>query len=248
MERLTEKHYGTDGYFMKCSEACANDDEMCGGCPELDKIIDRLGAYEDTGLTPEQVAALKERKPIEAFLHPIDAYEGLKEKYLVFKADTGEKVRNCFVLRPDKDPAAIVALRAYAETTDNENLAGDIYIWVGKDNNVPSKWIPVSERLPEPETEVLVLAERKCYSFKAKGVTTFHIVTNGMYEDGTKNTEDSNWCWETDGFEYDEELDAYIIPEGWWEYKHYNGDEDHNYAIDDVVTHWMPLPEPPKGE
>ena len=110
------------------------------------------------------------------------------------------------------------------------------------------KWIPVSERLPEPETEVMVLAERRCYSFKAKGVTTHHIVTTGMYEDGTKNTEDSNWWWETDGFEYDEELDAYIIPEGWWEYKHYNGDEDHNYTIDDVVTHWMPLPEPPKGE
>ena len=153
MERLTEKHYGKDGYYMKCSEDCANDDEMCGGCPYLDKIIDRLGAYEDTGLTQEQVAALKEEKPIEAFLHPIDAYEGLKEKYLVFKADTGEKVRNCFVLRPDKDPAAIVALRAYAETTDNENLAGDIYNWVGKDNNVPCKWIPVSERLPDRQME-----------------------------------------------------------------------------------------------
>ena len=108
------------------------------------------------------------------------------------------------------------------------------------------QWIPVTERLPEPETEVLVLAERKGYSFRTKGVTTYHIVTNGMYEDGTKNTEDSNWVWETDGFEYDEELDAYIIPKGWWEYKHYNGDEDHNYAIDDVVTHWMPLPQPPK--
>lgn len=109
------------------------------------------------------------------------------------------------------------------------------------------KWIPVSERLPEPETEVMVLAERRCYSFEAKGVTTHHIVTTGMYEDGTKNTEDSNWWWETDGFEYDEELDAYIIPEGWWEYKHYNGDDEHNHAIDDFVTYWMPLPEPPKG-
>jgi len=115
----------------------------------------RLKAYEDTGLAPEQVAALKEEKPIEAFLHPIDAYEGLKEKYLVFKADTGEKVRNCFVLRPDKDPAAIVALRAYAETTDNENLAGDIYIWVGKGEKA-QRWIPVTERLPEEWTDVLV--------------------------------------------------------------------------------------------
>ena len=108
------------------------------------------------------------------------------------------------------------------------------------------RWIPVTERLPEPETEVLVLAKRKQYSFKPYRVTTVHIVTNGMYEDGTKNTEDSNWCWETDGFEYDEELDVYIITEGWWEYKHYNGDESHNYPIADFVTHWMPLPEPPK--
>lgn len=116
------------------------------------------------------------------------------------------------------------------------------------DNNVGHKWIPVTERLPEPETEVLILAERKSYSFKEGRVTTHHTVTTGMYEDGSKNTEDSNWWWETDGFEYDEELDAYIIPECWWEWKHYIDDECHNYAIYDVVTHWMPLPEPPKGE
>lgn len=116
------------------------------------------------------------------------------------------------------------------------------------DNNVGGKWIPVTERLPEPETEVVILAERKYYSFKEKGVTTHHIVTTGMYEDGSKNTEDSDWGWETDGFEYDEELDAYIIPEGWWEWKHYIDDECHNYAIHDVVTNWMELPEPPKGE
>ncbi len=71
-------------------------------------------------------------KPLEAFLHPIDAYKGLKAKYLVFKADTGEKVDNCFILRPGKDPAAIEALRAYASATDNEILAEDIYNWVGK--------------------------------------------------------------------------------------------------------------------
>ena len=107
------------------------------------------------------------------------------------------------------------------------------------------KWISVKDRLPEPETEVMILAKHKTYSFKGD-VKTRHIITTGMYEDGSKNTEDSEWHWETDGFEYDEELDAYIIPEGWWEYKHYNGDDEYNRPIDDTVTHWMPLPQPTK--
>ena len=109
------------------------------------------------------------------------------------------------------------------------------------------EWISVKDRLPEPETEVMILAEHKTYSFKG-AVKMRHIVTTGMYEDGSKNTEDSEWHWETDGFEYDEEVDAYIIPEGWWEYKHYNGDDEYNHPVDDKVTHWMPLPQPPKGE
>ena len=75
---------------------------------------------------------VQECKPLKAFLHPVDAYKGLKAKYLVFKADTGERVENCFVLRPDKDHASVEALRAYASATYNETLAKDIYNWVGK--------------------------------------------------------------------------------------------------------------------
>lgn len=100
------------------------------------------------------------------------------------------------------------------------------------------EWISVIEDKPPVETEVMILAMR--------GTTP--VITTGMYEDGSMNTETSNWWWETDGFEYDEDLDAWIIPEGWWEYKHYNGDDEHNHAIDDKVTHWKPLPKLPKGE
>lgn len=100
------------------------------------------------------------------------------------------------------------------------------------------KWISVEDRLPETETEVLILARHG----------KRNVITTGMYEDGRMNTEDSDWWWETDGFEYDEELDVYIIPEGWWEYKHYIDDETRNYAIDGNVTHWMPLPEPPNAD
>ena len=64
-------------------------------------------------------------------LAPIDSYAGLKRKYIVLKADTGEDVPDCFVLRPAKDKAAVEALRAYAKATDNDLLAADIYRWVG---------------------------------------------------------------------------------------------------------------------
>lgn len=41
-----------------------------------------------------------------------------------------EVVRDCFVLRPDKDPAALVALRTYAETTPNQKLGTDLLAWI----------------------------------------------------------------------------------------------------------------------
>lgn len=55
MERLTEKHYLAEDHYMKCSEDC-NVDMDCVDCPAFDKLIERLAAYEDTGLTPERCA------------------------------------------------------------------------------------------------------------------------------------------------------------------------------------------------
>ena len=104
---------------------------------------------------------VQDGKPLDAFLHPVDAYKGLKAKYLVFKADTGERVGNCFVLRPDKDPAAVEAIRAYARATDNETLAEDIYNWVGKGEPV-QEWIPVTVRKRCGETDMVrVLIEEE---------------------------------------------------------------------------------------
>jgi hypothetical protein len=56
---------------------------------------------------------------------------GLYAKYDVTKADSGELVTDCFVLRPDRDPAALIALREYARVTKNPRLAEDILAWVG---------------------------------------------------------------------------------------------------------------------
>ena len=57
MERLTKKHYGGNGYYMACSEHC---NKECFDCKEIDKIIDRLGTYEDTGLEPEEIKEFAE--------------------------------------------------------------------------------------------------------------------------------------------------------------------------------------------
>lgn len=58
MERLTEKHYLAEDHYMKCSEDC-NVDMDCVDCPAFDKLIERLAAYEDTGLTPEEIERSK---------------------------------------------------------------------------------------------------------------------------------------------------------------------------------------------
>ena len=144
---------------------------------------------------------MQDGKPLEEFLHPVDAYKGLKAKYLVFKADTGERVENCFVLRPDKDPASVEALRAYASETDNETLAKDIYNWVGKGVTV-QEWVSVKDRLPE-ESGMYIVTANDGHAQRVSFVLW----------------QKKNRMWNLVG------------ARSYWR-----------------VTHWMPLPQPPKAE
>lgn len=102
-------------------------------------------------------------------------------------------------------------------------------------------WIPCSEKMPPVETDVLILAKRKF-----KGGDFKYITTTAMYEDGTVSECNSCWYWYDIEGKFDEENDCYIIPEGWWENKHYNPDECYNNEVDDEVIAWQPLPEPYK--
>lgn len=88
---------------------------------------------------------------------------------------------------------------------------------------------------PKVETKVLVLYLNEIGGY---GITAAH------YENGNVFAEDSEWNWEyiPNWGTYDEERDAYIIPEGWWERRHFNPDDVYNNRIDCPVVGWTPLP------
>lgn len=98
-----------------------------------------------------------------------------------------------------------------------------------------SAWRNPETDPPKVEAEVLVLYRNEIDGY---GITTAH------YVDGNVFSEDSEWNWEDlpDCGTYDEERDDYRIPEGWWEYRHFNPDDVYNNRIDRPVVGWMPLP------
>lgn len=65
MERLTERNKNGLAMAACCAEACEYN-YVCevggvGECRGMDDIIDRLAAYEETGLEPEEIIELKAR-------------------------------------------------------------------------------------------------------------------------------------------------------------------------------------------
>ena len=87
MERLTKTHYISDnGHYMACSELNSCCDKECSTCNHLDEIVERLAAYEDTGLMPGEFKSywtfledlIGNQKASEALLfyrHLITAYK-----------------------------------------------------------------------------------------------------------------------------------------------------------------------------
>ena len=121
---------------------------------------------------------------------------------------------------------ALAALRAQQEPEDPKPLT------LG--------WISVKERLPEPEKTVLI--QCRSQSSQWKYVCCGFYVPEGTYR------EDSGYTWDFECCDkYDEEKDDYQVRSGWYEAIH-NWDDYNAVGVSDIVTHWMPLPEPPKEE
>ncbi len=93
MERLTEKHYLATDHYMRCSEFCNVDDMDCVDCPAFDRLVERLAAYEDTGLTPEQCAEYAKADREGRYIVLRDAEpEGVKRLRELAEADKDGRV------------------------------------------------------------------------------------------------------------------------------------------------------------
>lgn len=101
-------------------------------------------------------------------------------------------------------------------------------------------WISVNDRMPESKTRVLVAVKTR--NGKHAVLIACHVNAREV------DSEDYEWQDAEIDWDYDEENDIYWVPECWYEG---NFVEDNtSWVIDEyadgIVTHWMPLPEPPK--
>lgn len=107
--------------------------------------------------------------------------------------------------------------------------------------NLQPVWRDPETDPPKVEEEVLIMYQTGSGECR---ITTAH------YEDGTLLSQDSIFYWDELAAwgKLDEEHDDYIIPKGWWEYRHFNQDEVYNNRVYYPVMGWMPLPEKLKKE
>ena len=68
----------------------------------------------------------------------MDNEKGLYSKYLVYDAGGEEPLEDLFpygdvfVLRPEVDDVALLALKVYADTTKNTKLSRDLWRWIAE--------------------------------------------------------------------------------------------------------------------
>lgn len=123
MNRLTAKHYDGKGYYMICSEDC-NSPLDCIHCGTLDKLVDRLAEYEDTGLTPEEIEGLK---------NTADQLQGLNDSLYASNQAMGKALTTwrtakaegrIVVLEKDSDQMSLDALALFLQ--NRADMTGEL--------------------------------------------------------------------------------------------------------------------------
>ena len=141
-------------------------------------------------------------------------------------------------------------IEALAKTAERSAAKAVMFEELATSSVYAGQWIPVVRDLPKQEEPVEVAVSLvsaltgKLHSF----------VTVAIYEDGSMPQVDSQFNFEADQCDYNEEDDEYYIPAGWYEYHSYGDLECNGIAsisdhfTKDHVTHWRPLPQAPKEE
>lgn len=99
-----------------------------------------------------------------------------------------------------------------------------------------NNWISANDHLPKPEEEVRLFCKSKHDVYQCQG----------FYIPEKMNEEDSNFIWDYEALNYDEENDVDYVQSGWYERIH-NWDDYGAVTINDEVLYWMPLPDNPEG-
>ena len=119
-----------------------------------------------------------------------------------------------------------------------QRTLGDIADYLISNGVTVQEWISVKDRLPDPEQEVFVCVRSK--------ISNYSYVCCAMHVPENWYRQSSVFCWDFECYdEYDEEQDDYIVKQGWYEPIH-NWDDYSVVGIEDIVTHWMPIPQPPE--
>lgn len=103
-------------------------------------------------------------------------------------------------------------------------------------------WISVKDRMPESGEKVIARLQSKTYQSYWTTTILAHI---GEHEE---TTDDYDWRDCECDTEYDEKNDCYWISECWHEVNVVDDNPNGIIDSDYNVTHWIPLPEPPKEE
>lgn len=119
-------------------------------------------------------------------------------------------------------------------------MSNQVFVTLGANRSETSsdvkkkKWISVDDKLPQNLQRVLVATETD--EGEQKITVAQYVAPRSVL---SRDYIEYDWMLS----EYDEELDEYFAPSGFYENNYYSLE---NYYIDDKVTHWMPLPNPPK--
>ena len=166
---------------LECRQVCEEQGENgCKGCP-IELAFDRLAAYEDTGLTPEEVQIQKEAmESMGWFGKMFQRYKGDPRGPI---GTLGTALGKSFALlivesaknrQPVKDVDGNTWLPMLLD--EFESMADVI--------EHGQEWIPVEERLPEQENTQVLMTDGECHYISSRNNMVRFLDCEGIFIPG----------------------------------------------------------------